>query len=114
MWFNQQEVLILVGRHLVMCTQMVLKVHNVDGSTKMVAIHESMNSRDVCILLAERNHQEIGPNWTLVEKLTDLHLGRRFTWILIVCQVDHSSSCIQNGSSFQRASPFVLVSRTDI
>lgn len=54
---------------------MVLKVHNVDGSTKMVAIHESMNSRDVCILLAERNHQEIGPNWTLVEKLTDLHLG---------------------------------------
>ena len=56
--------------------QMVLKVHNVDGSTKMVAIHESMNSRDVCILLAERNHQEIGPNWTLVEKLTDLYLGR--------------------------------------
>ena len=41
----------------------------------MVAIHESMNARDVCILLAERNHQEIGPNWTLVEKLTDLYLG---------------------------------------
>lgn len=54
---------------------MVLKVHNVDGSTKMVAIHEAMNARDVCILLAERNHQEIGPNWTLVEKLTDLYLG---------------------------------------
>jgi hypothetical protein len=54
---------------------MVLKVHNVDGSTKMVAIHEVMNARDVCILLAERNHQEIGPNWTLVEKLTDLYLG---------------------------------------
>lgn len=55
--------------------QMVLKAHNVDGSTKMVAIHEGMNVRDVCILLAERNHQEIGPNWTLVERLTDLHLG---------------------------------------
>ena len=54
---------------------MVLKVHNVDGSTKMVAIHEGMNTRDVCILLAERNHQEVGPNWTLIEKLTDLHLG---------------------------------------
>ncbi len=56
-------------------SQMVLKVHNVDGSTKMVAIHEAMNARDVCILLAERNHQEVGPNWTLVERLADLHLG---------------------------------------
>lgn len=55
---------------------MVLKVHNIDGSTKMVAVHETMNVRDVCILLAERNHQEMGPNWTLVERLTDLHLGR--------------------------------------
>lgn len=54
---------------------MVLKVHNIDGSTKMVAVHEAMNARDVCILLAERNHQEVGPNWTLIEKLTDLHLG---------------------------------------
>ena len=54
---------------------MVLKVHNVDGSTKMIAIHEQMNARDVCILLAERNHKSIGPNWTLVEKLSELHLG---------------------------------------
>ena len=54
---------------------MVLKVHNVDGSTKMIAIHEGMNVRDVCILLAERNHKQVGPNWTLVEKLVDLHLG---------------------------------------
>lgn len=63
---------------------MVLKVHNVDGSTKMVAIHEAMNARDVCILLAERNHQEIGPNWTLVEKLTDLYLGMSAMHYLIL------------------------------
>jgi hypothetical protein len=56
--------------------KMVLKVHNVDGSTKMIAIHEQMNTRDVCILLAERNHKPIGPNWTIVERLTDLHLER--------------------------------------
>jgi hypothetical protein len=56
--------------------KMVLKVHNVDSSTKMIAIHEQMNARDVCILLAERNHKPIGPNWTLVERLTDLHLER--------------------------------------
>ncbi len=55
---------------------MVLKVHNVDGSTKMVAIHDGMNARDVCFLLAERNHKELGPNWTLVERLPDLHLGK--------------------------------------
>ena len=55
--------------------QMVLKVYNIDGSTKMVAIHETMNARDVCILLAERNHQQMGPNWTLVERLSELHLG---------------------------------------
>ena len=54
---------------------MVLKVYNVDGGAKMVAIHAGMSAKDVCILLAERNHQEMGPNWTLVERLTDLHLG---------------------------------------
>ena len=41
----------------------------------MIAVHESMTARDVCFLLADRNHQELGPNWTIVEKLTDLHLG---------------------------------------
>ena len=42
----------------------------------MVAITDGMNARDVCFLLAERNHQEQGPNWTVVEKIPDLHLGR--------------------------------------
>lgn len=69
---------------------MVLKVHNIDGSTKMVAVHESMNVRDVCILLAERNHQEMGPNWTLVEKLTDLHLG------MCVCERERLCSCLED------------------
>ena len=78
---------------------MVLKVHNVDGSTKMVAIHEVMNARDVCILLAERNHQEIGPNWTLVEKLTDLYLGMsamywsNSTMIMFICIAAPAAMC---------------------
>ena len=55
---------------------MVLKAYNVDGSTKMVAVTEDMTSRDVCFLLAERNHQEIGPNWTIVERIPDLYLGQ--------------------------------------
>lgn len=41
----------------------------------MVAIHEGMTARDVCVMLAERNHQDLGPNWTIVEKIPDLHLG---------------------------------------
>lgn len=50
----------------------------------MVAIHETMTSKDVCILLAERNHQEMGPNWTLVERLSDLHLGKDHQLIHVV------------------------------
>jgi len=51
-------------------------VHNVDDSTKIVAIHETMNAKDMCILLAEGNHQQMGPNWTLVERLGYLNLGK--------------------------------------
>ena len=54
---------------------MVLKAYNVDGSSKMIAIHGGMSARDVCFMLADRNHLDLGPNWTIVEKLTDLHLG---------------------------------------
>ena len=46
-----------------------------DGSAKMVEVHASMSAKDLCILLAKKNHEEMGPNWTLVERLTDLHLG---------------------------------------
>lgn len=56
--------------------KVVLKVFSIDGSSKMVAIHNGMNSRDVCLLLAERNHLDIGPNWTVVENITDLQLER--------------------------------------
>ena len=55
---------------------MVLKAYNVDGSSKMIAIHGGMSAREVCFMLADRNHQDLGPNWTIVEKLTDLHLGK--------------------------------------
>ena len=42
----------------------------------MIAIHGGMSAREVCFMLADRNHQDLGPNWTIVEKLTDLHLGK--------------------------------------
>ena len=43
----------------------------------MVAIHEGMTARDACVLLAERNHQDMGPNWTIIERIPDLHLGEK-------------------------------------
>ena len=46
----------------------------------MVAIHEGMTARDACVLLAERNHQDMGPNWTIIEKIPDLHLGEKSTF----------------------------------
>ena len=57
---------------------MVLKAFNVDGSSKMIAVHGGMSAREVCFMLADRNHQDLGPNWTIVEKLTDLHLGKYY------------------------------------
>ena len=51
-----------------------------------MAITDGMNARDVCFLLAERNHQEQGPNWTIVEKIPDLYLGREHViYTCILC-----------------------------
>ena len=55
---------------------MIVKVINNDGSSKMVLINEEMDARDVCMMLAEKNHQNFEPNWTLVERLEDFELGR--------------------------------------
>lgn len=51
---------------------------------KTVAITEGMTARDVCFLLAEKNHQDLGPNWTIVEKIPDLHLGNSAYYKIIV------------------------------
>ena len=55
-----------------------MKAISIDGSSKMAVVDENMNSRDVCEILAEKNHQNFGPNWTLVERLDDLELGKNF------------------------------------
>jgi len=52
-----------------------VKAISVDGSSKMAVVDEQMDARDVCMVLAEKNHQSFGPNWTLVERLEDLELG---------------------------------------
>ena len=54
---------------------MIVKAVYDDGSSKMVLINEEMNAYDVCMMLAKKNHQNIKPNWTLVERLEDFELG---------------------------------------
>ena len=53
---------------------MIVKVINNDGSSKMVLINGQMDTHDVCMMLAEKNHQSLDPNWTLMERLEDFEL----------------------------------------
>ena len=56
--------------------RVVLKIYDINMSYKMVVIDENMNSRNVCSVMAEKNHQIPGPNWCLVESLGTLGLER--------------------------------------
>ena len=55
--------------------QLVVKAVNADGSTKMAVVDETMTAWDVCKLMVEKNRTQLGPNWTLIEKLPSLHIG---------------------------------------
>jgi len=53
-----------------------VKAISIDGSSKMAVVDGSMDARDVCMILAAKNHQDFGPNWTLIERLKDFELGK--------------------------------------
>ena len=57
----------------------------------MVLINEEMDARDVCMMLAEKNHQNFEPNWTLVERLEDFELG---SYSVMFMQLLHHKSLI--------------------
>ena len=57
--------------------QVIVKAVNADGSTKMMVADETMTAWDVCKILVEKNRTQLGPNWTLVERLPHLHLGEK-------------------------------------
>lgn len=56
--------------------QLVVKAVNADGSTKMAVVDEIMTAWDVCKLLVEKNRTQLGPNWTLIERLPSLQIER--------------------------------------
>lgn len=57
--------------------QVIVKAVNADGSTKMMVADETMTAWDVCKILVEKNRTQLGPNWTLIERIPHLHLGEQ-------------------------------------
>lgn len=56
--------------------KVAIKVFNNDGSNKTVVVEEGMTSAVVCYLLVTKNHFEESPNWTIIERLGDVGLGK--------------------------------------
>ena len=64
-----------------------IKVVNTDKSNKTVVVEEGMTASMVCHLLVVKNHYDESPNWTVVEQLCDVSLGK---WCVCVCVRGHS------------------------
>lgn len=56
--------------------KVAIKVFNNDGSNKTVVVEEGMTAAIVCYLLVSKNHFEESPNWTIIERLGDVGLGK--------------------------------------
>ena len=67
--------------------KVAIKVFNNDGSNKTVVVEEGMTAAVVCYLLVSKNHFEESPNWTIIERLGDVGLGRAVIIITIVINI---------------------------
>ena len=62
----------------------MVKVLNKDDSSKTIMIDERMNVRDVIKQLLEKNHFDFSPDWTLVEEMPSIYMGKEdLYWILL-------------------------------
>ena len=68
--------------------KVAIKVFNNDGSNKTVVVEEGMTAAVVCYLLVSKNHFEESPNWTIIERLGDVGLGKDVIIIIIVINID--------------------------
>eukprot|EP00117_Sycon_ciliatum_P004762 scpid11312/ scgid8994/ Ras-associated and pleckstrin homology domains-containing protein 1; Amyotrophic lateral sclerosis 2 chromosomal region candidate gene 18 protein; Amyotrophic lateral sclerosis 2 chromosomal region candidate gene 9 protein; Lamellipodin; Proline-rich EVH1 ligand 2; Protein RMO1 len=57
--------------------KVVLKAYNDDGSSKMIVIDDKMTAREVCSRLMKKNRVQPGPNYVLIEQLTEHYIERR-------------------------------------
>lgn len=56
--------------------RLFVKAFSADGASKSLLVDERMTCGHVTRLLADKNHVPMEPNWSLVEHLTDLHMGK--------------------------------------
>lgn len=56
--------------------RLFVKAFSADGASKSLLVDERMTCGHVTRLLADKNHVQMEPNWSLVEHLTDLHMGK--------------------------------------
>lgn len=69
--------------------KVAIKVFNNDGSNKTVVVEEGMTSAVVCYLLVTKNHFEESPNWTIIERLGDVGLGKMSLSLSLVSKKIH-------------------------
>ena len=69
--------------------KVAIKVFNNDGSNKTVVVEEGMTSAVVCYLLVTKNHFEESPNWTIIERLGDVGLGKLSLSLSVVSKKIH-------------------------
>jgi amyloid beta A4 precursor protein-binding family B protein 1-interacting protein len=55
---------------------LLVQVFTSDGSAKSLLVDEKMNVGQVTRLLAEKNHVQLDPKWSLVELVPDLYMER--------------------------------------
>lgn len=69
--------------------KVAIKVFNNDGSNKTVVVEDGMTSAVVCYLLVTKNHFEESPNWTIIERLGDVGLGKLSLSLSLVLKKTH-------------------------
>ena len=64
------------GNHSQNSSKLLVRTYNDDGSTKSILVDETMTIRDVLFVLVHKNHREPDIDYSLVEVLPDLHMGK--------------------------------------
>ena len=60
-----------------------MKAYNVDNSSKTMWVEQKQTAWEICQILAEKNYFKPGADWSLMEHITDLEIGKLLVGILI-------------------------------
>ncbi len=56
--------------------QLIVKVFTEDNSSKTIFVDETMPTRTIVHMLVEKNHYDEKPDYSVVEQIPDLYMGR--------------------------------------